>query len=150
MLFWCYVCPPLACMLMGRPFSAMLAGILCMHARGDDHNTRIWKLLVSYSQADTATLSNVLNVIRERHHRLEALRVAAQALGNRGICYITVYVGDRSGKGKRTTKGWQCHRALKTYLKEVRSVFESASIQEGVIVAFNTVGSIVRARSTRG
>ena len=30
MLFWCYVCPPLACLLMGRPFSACLAAILCM------------------------------------------------------------------------------------------------------------------------
>lgn len=24
MLFWCYVCPPLAVLLMGRPFSAIL------------------------------------------------------------------------------------------------------------------------------
>lgn len=30
MLFWCYVCPPLACILMGRPFSAMLASVLCL------------------------------------------------------------------------------------------------------------------------
>jgi len=30
MLFWCYVCPPLACLLMGRPFSSCLAAFLCM------------------------------------------------------------------------------------------------------------------------
>ena len=119
--------------------------------RCDKHNARVWKLLVSYSQADTATLSNVLNVIRERRHRVAALRVAGQAIGNRGVCYITVYGGDRSGRGKRTTKGWQCHRALKTYLKEVRSVFSEVIIQPGgVIVAFNAGGPIVRARSTRG
>lgn len=30
MLFWCYVCPPLACVFMGRPFSSFLAMFLCM------------------------------------------------------------------------------------------------------------------------
>ena len=29
MLFWCYVCPPLAVLMMGRPVSSCLAAVLC-------------------------------------------------------------------------------------------------------------------------
>lgn len=30
MIFFCYVCPPAACIFMGRPFSAILACVLCL------------------------------------------------------------------------------------------------------------------------
>ena len=106
--------------------------------RSEGHNERVYDLLVKHGQADTATLANVLNVIRYKHDRCRALDVASTAVGANGVCYITVYEGDRSGHGKKSTKGWQCNRKVASYLKEVRVVFASASVQPGgVIVAYN-------------
>lgn len=105
--------------------------------RSLEHNARIASMLIETGCADTATLSNVLNVIKERKFRIEALELAAQALGKGALCYITVYEGNRSGIGTKTTKGYQLNRKLKDYLREVKSVFNQVSIQDGVIYAQN-------------
>jgi hypothetical protein len=103
--------------------------------RDISHNSKIYRMLVANSFADTATLSNVLNVIKPRQLRLDALEIASKAVGTRGICHITVYEGDRTGNGRRTTKGWQHHRKLKEYLSEAQLVFEHVGIKGGVISA---------------
>jgi len=103
-----------------------------------DHNSKVYDLLVANGGlADTATLANVLNVIKERCDRIEALKLASRAVGDTGVCYITVYEGNRSRRGKRTSKGWQHNKPLRFYLDEVKEVFACASIQGGVIVAYN-------------
>ena len=94
-------------------------------------------MVIETGSADTATLSNVLNVIKERKYRIEALKLAAEALGKGGTCYITVYEGDLSGEGKVTTKGYQMNRRLKDYLRDVKMVFNQVGIHDGVIIAQN-------------
>jgi len=54
--------------------------------------------------------ANVLNVIAEPEARAELIETAAMADGK---AYFTVYEGDRSGVGRRTTKGWQNNGRLR-------------------------------------
>ncbi len=77
MLFWVYVCPPLACIFMGRPFSACLASILCLF---------FWLPGVSYAKTiyvDYKTnnhMSNLTGAIRGKPEtKKEARRLKAAA-----------------------------------------------------------------------
>jgi len=90
--------------------------------RTKEHNTLVRQMLVA-RPADHAICSNVLNVIREKEARLEVLRDIAKLTSPLGSVFVTVYEGDRSSRGKKTTKGWQNNRPLKSYLPEFRKVF---------------------------
>ena len=74
-------------------------------------------------QADTATLSNVLNVIKEKGARRRVLQQANDAVKDGGEIYITVYY-DRSKKEGPTSKGYQLHRPLKAYKDEISEVLD--------------------------
>lgn len=93
------------------------------------------RLYLSHNKVDSCTISNVLNVIKEPAVREELLWDARFYLYSGGKLYITVYEGDRSSRGRRTSKGWQCNRPLKNYLREVRRVFPGAQVKGGMIVA---------------
>lgn len=86
---------------------------------------------LSGRDANTATLCNVLNVIAEQAVRREALQLAADRLARGGSCYVDVYEGDGTGKGRPTAYGWQEHRRLRTYLDEVAAVFPHAELVRG-------------------
>lgn len=90
---------------------------------------------IDKQKADTVTLSNVLNVIQEKEVRIEVLRNAYNSLKRGGICYITVYEGDKSGVGNPTTKGYQLNRRLRDYMSEVLEVFTTAEIKRNMIIA---------------
>jgi hypothetical protein len=81
----------------------------------------------------TVTLSNVLNVIQNRAHQVAVLSMALRSL-RRGRVYITVYEGDKSGKGTCTSKGYQHNKPLRSYMKLVRQVFASAIVEKGMII----------------
>lgn len=69
---------------------------------------------------DTATLSNVLNVIAERDVRIAAVAGAMQHLKPGGKLYISVYEGNHSGRGRESKPDcWQCSMPLKAYAKEL-------------------------------
>ncbi|MBP0119797.1 MAG: PLxRFG domain-containing protein, partial [Nitrosarchaeum sp.] len=84
---------------------------------------------------DTATLSNVLNVIQEQRFQLEALRVAQAGLKAGGSLYVTVYEGDRTGQGRATTRGFQHNTRLAAYLDTVKMVFPNAVVRGSMIMA---------------
>lgn len=90
--------------------------------RSEDHNNLVRRML-TIKPADHAFCSNVLNVIKEPAVRMEVLRDIASLTGPDGYVFITVYEGDRSSRGRKTTKGWQSNRPLKSYVREVRKVF---------------------------
>ena len=93
-------------------------------------------LTMSKSDYDTATLSNVLNVIKEKEIRLECLKDIKRHLKPNGILYISIYEGDKSEAGKSTRKScWQNNMKLKSYLSEVKQVFDSVEISRGYIKA---------------
>ena len=58
-------------------------------------------------QSDTVTISNVLNVVKEKAARKEILLNAIDAIKPNGKVYITTYEGDGTGIGKVTKSGYQ-------------------------------------------
>jgi hypothetical protein len=85
--------------------------------------------------ADVCMLANTLNVIAECQVREGVLEQAKQYLRPGARIYISVYEGDRSGIGKATSRGWQEHRPLRSYLDEVREVFPNARVRGRMILA---------------
>jgi hypothetical protein len=104
--------------------------------RSQEHNEAA-AAKIKDGQADTATVSNVLNVIKEPENRSRVIEQAANAVGDTGTAYITVYEGDRSGKGKETSKGFQLNRKLSGYTYEVKRHFKNVTTSKGMIVASN-------------
>jgi hypothetical protein len=102
--------------------------------RSKAHNIQSITAAVYYG-AYTVTISNVLNVIKERKVRIYILTQASYVLKTNGTVYIKVYEGDGTGRGKRTTKGWQNNMPTKSYLSEVKKVFPKAYIKYGLIIA---------------
>jgi hypothetical protein len=99
MLFWCYVCPPLACMFMGRPFSAILASILCMF---------LWLPGVAYAKTcyvdykSGSHVGNITDAIRGKPERGRAGRRARRELAAAEPALIDkAHVGAHGTKFKR-------------------------------------------------
>ena len=108
--------------------------------RPEEHNKKVAETVKARGGADTVTLFNVLNTIKEPEVHLDVLKAAQSHLKPGGRLFISVYPGDNSGVGKQTKKdSWQRNEKLKAYLKTVHQVFPNAGIQKGVIHAINEV-----------
>lgn len=90
---------------------------------------------VCCGKASTATVANVLNVVPDTANRRRVLQQAADAVGDKGEVFVSVYEGDGSGRGRRTSKGWQANRPLGSYTREVGEVFRDVTVRDGMIVA---------------
>lgn len=104
------------------------------------HNREVVKQIRSNGGADTATLSNVLNVIAEPESRLNVLTNIKNLLKSNGTLYITVYEGAKAnrGAGKQTGEDqFQTNMALADYLEEVQQVFPNAKKKGKLIIAPN-------------
>ena len=88
--------------------------------RTEEHNNRILEYII-LNRARTATISNVLNVIKEKECRKYIIRKCYYNIELDGFLYIKVYEGDKSGVGKTTKKGWQENRKLGTYIEEIKN-----------------------------
>jgi len=111
-------------------------------ARDLNHNLNaLYALYALYngfegSKADTITVSNVLCVVKEKVNRESILIYTHAMLKVNGTIFISVYEGDKSGKGKITKKDcWQNNKTLESYLPEVKKVFKNAHIEHRMIVA---------------
>ena len=106
--------------------------------RSEAHNAAVIEIL-SQKKADTAMISNVLNVIKELEVRLNILKNVKSLVKPEGLVYISCYEGNRSGIGKpsqfKKVDSWQNNRPTKDYLDEVRRIFPSATYTNGIIIA---------------
>jgi len=84
--------------------------------------------------ATTVTLANVLNVIPDAEDRRKLLEQASRLADT---TFIWIHEGDRSGRGRQTTKGWQENRITEDYLAEVLRVFPWAERLGRVIVGYS-------------
>ena len=101
--------------------------------RPAEHNKKVMET-VGKEGADTASLFNVLNVIREPEYQEEALQTAHSTLKPGGRIFIGIYEGDRTGQGRQTKKdSWQNNHSTAAYLDTVRKVFPNAVLQHGII-----------------
>lgn len=105
--------------------------------RNDEHNQGVVNKLKK-RKADTATIANVLNVIKEKENRVRAIQQAHNALKDGGTLYVSVYKAAGDEAGTTTEGSWQNRKPLKWYLPEVQKVFPNAKIQAGKIVATKT------------
>ena len=105
------------------------------HHKSAEHNLEVL-MSCNLNPADTATLSNVLNVIPNLKVRLEVIREVKSLLSDGGMLFVTVYEGDRSGKGKKTRDGWQENRRLNTYRKELSRVFDTVRLVNGLLICY--------------
>lgn len=104
------------------------------HNRTPEQNAKAAKMTAG-GKADTATVANVLNVIKSAEERQGVIRKAARAVGQDGVAYFSVYTGDGSGVGKTTPKGWQENRPLSSYEPEIKKVFAYTKVTGGHIEA---------------
>jgi hypothetical protein len=93
-------------------------------------------------QADTATVSNVLNVIQETEARDLVISQAADAIKPDGAAYFYIYEGKGDNVGRQTTKGWQENRKTQSYIDEISQHFENVERRNQMIVATGPIKEI--------
>ena len=106
--------------------------------RTAEHNKEVIKTLRRAGGADTATCSNVLNVIKEPEVRKNVLENISKIVKPGGKVYITVYEGSGKGDEGPTKAGYQLNRKTADYLDEIREVFPDANRKGKLIVATNS------------
>lgn len=101
--------------------------------RTEEHNNKVMET-VGREGAHSASLFNVLNVIKEPEHQMGALETAHRMLKPGGKIFVGIYEGDKSGTGKATkADSWQNNQPTAAYLDTVRKVFPNAKLQHGII-----------------
>lgn len=103
-------------------------------ARKPEHNKRA-AARIRNGGAATATVANVLNVIKDPKACDRVIRQAANAVGKNGVAYFQVYEGDRSGKGGKTDRGWQANKPLSAYVDAIARVFRYVEHRDGYLEA---------------
>ena len=94
--------------------------------RNKKHNREGINLIREHGGADTATCSNVLNVIKEPENRMQVLENIKKLVRPGGTVYIYIHEGDKSGNEGTTRNGYQLHKLTSDYLDEIRQVFPNA------------------------
>lgn len=101
--------------------------------RTEEHNRKVIDLINERGGADTATCSNVLNVIKEPEIRQNILENIKRLVKPEGNIYITVYEGSGDGNETPTKAGYQLNKKTEDYLEEIRRVFPNA-IRKGKLI----------------
>lgn len=118
--------------------------------RSPKHNSEVIRLVKEHGGADTATCSNVLNVIKEPEVRRNVLQNIKKLVKPSGKVYITVYEGTGKGNEGPTKAGYQLNRKTADYLDEIREVFPDAQKKGKLIVAHAGQGSVTSAKQYYG
>ncbi len=106
--------------------------------RSSEHNQEVIRLIREHGGADTATCSNVLNVIKEPEVRLNVLKNISKLVKSGGTVYITVYGGKGNSSEGPTKSGYQLNRKTADYLEEIQQVFPDAKRKGKLIVCSNS------------
>ena len=106
--------------------------------RSAEHNQEVIRIIREHGGADTATCSNVLNVIKEPEVRLNVLKNISKLVKSGGTVYITVYEGKGNSAEGPTKSGYQLNRKTADYLEEIQEVFPDAKRKGKLIVCSNS------------
>ncbi len=106
--------------------------------RSHEHNAQAIKRFQK-DNADSATIFNVLNVIKEDKNIHNLLKQARALVKRGGEIHIEVFEGDRKGVGHETRKGYQRNQKLLNYIPFVKEVFGDKNVymNNGTITATN-------------
>lgn len=106
--------------------------------RSTEHNKEVISLIRQHGGADTATCSNVLNVIKEPEVRLNVLKNISKLVKTGGTVYITVYEGKGNNAEGPTKSGYQLNRKTADYLEEIQEVFPECKRHGKLIECINS------------
>lgn len=110
--------------------------------RTKEHNSEVIRTVRKAGGADTATCSNVLNVIKEPEVRQNVLQNIKKLVKPNGTVYITVYEGSGKNNEGPTKSGYQLNRKTEGYLDEIKQVFPDA-VRKGKLIVAHPNGSAV-------
>ena len=110
--------------------------------RTPEHNKEVIRTVRKAGGADTATCSNVLNVIKEPEVRQNVLQNIKKLVKPNGTVYITVYEGSGKNNEGPTKSGYQLNRKTEGYLDEIKQVFPDA-VRKGKLIVAHPNGSAV-------
>lgn len=106
--------------------------------RTEEHNKLVIKS-VENGQADTVTIHNVLNVIKEDSIKEKLIKQAKNAIKDDGILMVTVYEGEKKQQlegGRQTGKDqWQEFKKIDEYLPIIKKHFPNIVIKNKMIIA---------------
>jgi hypothetical protein len=95
-------------------------------------------IVQSAGGADTVTVANTLNVIKNKQDRAALIEQAAGFLSPGGVAFFQVYEGDKSGKGRKTgPDSWQSNKPAAGYMKELEPYFGSVERRGSVLIAMD-------------
>lgn len=103
--------------------------------RSSEHNKEVIAQVKANGGADSATISNVLNVIAEEAARNIVLNNVYRLTKPDATIYITVYEGDSSGNPGETKSGYQLNRKTADYMEEIEKVFPNVVRKGKLIIA---------------
>lgn len=103
--------------------------------RSSEHNKNVLDTIRKNNGADTATCSNVLNVIKEENARHTVIQNIYNLLKSNGIAYFTVYEGTGKGNEGATKSGYQLNRKTVDYVDEIKEVFSNVTRKGKLIIA---------------
>jgi hypothetical protein len=91
---------------------------------------------IADKKADTVTVNNVLNVIKEQDVRSLTIARAADSLKPDGTAYFYIYDGNRDGVGKATGGDkWQNNMKPAEYVPEILEHFDTVTVKGRLITA---------------
>ncbi len=102
--------------------------------RPDEHNKAVADMFKK-DPADTVTVANVLNVIKEPGARLGVIKQAYENVKPGGKVYFDIYEGNRSSEGAATIKGFQNNAPAQFYLDEIKKVFPDVTRKGTILIA---------------
>lgn len=109
------------------------------YARSPEENMQVQRAILE-QRADTVTVSNVLNVIKESDIRLELIATAWDSLLAGGTAYFSVY-SDGGSKEDSQRDVFQSGRNIKAYLSEIYAWFGPYMrlLNKGIVKAWKVI-----------
>jgi hypothetical protein len=100
------------------------------------HNLDVIRTIFKNGGIDTATIFNVLNVIKEPEIQLTVLNMAKAALKKGGIVFVrSTYMNPAKVSGVTKKGTFQHYKTQKEYLDIVKEIFPNAKLEYSIISA---------------
>jgi hypothetical protein len=103
--------------------------------RSQKHNDDVLKACRQFG-ANTVTIFNVLNVIKEYEMQINVLNLALEAVRDSGMVFVrSTYMNPSKQSGVTKSGSFQHYLNQKDYLEIVKTVFPNAQLKHGIIFA---------------
>jgi hypothetical protein len=113
--------------------------------RSSKHNEEVLSRIQKREGADSATVANVLNVIKEPEIRGEVIQQSYDNTREGGKVFFQIHQGSGKeagkGVGRETSKGWQNYKKTSEYVPEIEKIFGKGNVQRkgNIIIATKNI-----------